>query len=242
MEGGEGARKPAPGPPSMRLLIDTLIALMLAGILAAVLWQYRKDAHQVRQVQGVHQSLARLQEQMLYRGALGDTPTGAAGFPLEVSPLWFPDGLPFNNLVPGRQPWVDVAPEGDQSNNPPDPVLRQPSQAGFWYNPNRGVFRARVPARFTQGATLELYNDVNGTFLSTLEERIVPRVKPPQRPSLASKAAEEESFVADSAPTPAAAPAAPPTPEALPAPLPAATPDQAPAAPARPRTLRDQDR
>ncbi|MCX5661657.1 MAG: hypothetical protein NTW19_18420 [Planctomycetota bacterium] len=248
----------------MRLLIDTLIALMLAGILAAVLWQYRKDGRQVHQVQAVHQSLARLQEQMLYRGALGEAATGPAGFPLEVSPLWFPDGLPFNNLVPGRQPWLDVAPENDPGENPPDPILRRPGQAGFWYNPNRGVFRARVIPQFTLGATVELYNNVNGTSLSTLDERqavlgdgilkraglpgAAPAVTPPtsepeSAPELAaapdSKATatpELEPAIAPSA-APAVAPSAAPapTPKAPPAPLALPAPTPGRA------SLRDQD-
>lgn len=200
----------------MRLLIDTLIALMLVAILAAVLWQYRSDSRQGEQVQELHQSLARLQEQMLYRGALGETPTSPAGFPLEVSPTWFPEGLPFNNLVPGRQPWIDVAAADDPSEEPPDPILRRPDQAGFWYNPNRGIFRARVPPHFTRRATLELYNSANGTGLSSLEERTPASAASPG-------SAMPQAVSAD------------------PAAIDSQGPHPPPAAPAKLPTLRDQD-
>lgn len=167
----------------MRLIVDSLIALMLVCILGAVLVHYQQEQRRLEDVRFVHRSLARLHEQATYRGALSDVmdresassePRGHADrvlhFPRRVVPHWFDRELPLNVLVPLRQPWIDVAPADDMSDHPPDPVVRGSDQAGFWYNPNRGIFRARVPAQFSTKRTLELYNRVNGTALLALPE------------------------------------------------------------------------
>lgn len=152
----------------MRLLIDTLIALMLVGILAGILVYHQRQTRQLHRYQQVHAALAQLHEQALYHGALGDVDVTSTGFPRSVSPLWFPESVPHNTLVPGRHAWVDIAPPGDMSEHPPDPVCLKPEQAGFWYNPNRGIFRARVTEQPTQTLTLAEYNRINATYLKDL--------------------------------------------------------------------------
>jgi len=152
----------------MRLIIDSLIALMLAVILGCVLVHYRNEQNDILRVQQVHQKLATLQEQALYRGALAEVEVTVAKFPLDIPAGWFPDSVPRNGMVSPTQPWLDIAPAGDDHDNPPDPVIRDSTQAGFWYNPNRGIFRARVTPQFTEEETLKLYNRLNGTQLRWL--------------------------------------------------------------------------
>jgi type II secretory pathway pseudopilin PulG len=158
----------ATGSAAMRLLIDTLIALMLVGILAGIVVYHQRESRQLQRYQQVHAALAQLHEKALYQGALGDEPTTQTGFPATVSPLWFHGDLPLNVLVPGRHAWVDIAPPGDMSEHPPDPVCIKPQQAGFWYNPNRGIFRARVPEQHSESLTLAEYNRINTTYLKQL--------------------------------------------------------------------------
>ena len=154
----------------MRLMVDSLIALMLVGILAAVLLHYRQAERDLANVQFLHTSLAKLHEQAMYHAAMdgAESDSDKPVFPQRISPSWFDDLLPVNVLLSMQQPWIDVAPEGDMSSHPPDPVIRRYDQAGFWYNPNRGIFRARVPYRMSDLQTLELYNQVNGTSLLAL--------------------------------------------------------------------------
>jgi hypothetical protein len=54
------------------------------------------------------------------------------------------------------------------SDQPPDPIITSENQAEFWYNPNRGIFRARVMAQMTNEQTRQIYNQVNGTSLETV--------------------------------------------------------------------------
>lgn len=152
----------------MRLVIDSLIALMLVGILAVVVIHYRNNRTRVTDLSAVHGALAQLHEQAAFQAALGIVERSDAGFPEHVSPDWFDDTVPVNDLLTAKHPWIDVAPPGDRSDQPPDPVIRRPEQAGFWYNPARGVFRARVMPEATDALTLEVYNRVNGTTLTRL--------------------------------------------------------------------------
>ena len=91
---------------------------------------------------------------------------------------WFDNRLPTNIMVPGRQPWLDIAPAEDKSDHPPDPIISAAAQAGFWYNPNRGIFRARVLPQFTDEETLALYNQLNGTALRAFPRASEPYPKP----------------------------------------------------------------
>jgi hypothetical protein len=154
----------------MRLAIDSLIALLLVGVLGLVLADYRAGAEKLERTRAVHLALARLSEQACGHAAIPrpgasvqDTPV----FPPIISPAWFRSDLPLNALAV-KAPWLDVAPAGDQSDNPPDPVLTSSAQAGFWYNPSRGVVRARVPAQRGGPDTLELYNQINNCALKVL--------------------------------------------------------------------------
>lgn len=151
----------------MRLLIDSLIAVMLIGILAGVLLHHRAGQQAAARVQQACEALARLHEQVVYHAAL----TGEVGdpsFPNRVDRAWFPDGVPVNALAGASRPWIDSAPQGDKGQHPPDPVLDRPNQAGFWYNPASGIVRARVPRQITGQDTLDLYNHVNATALPRL--------------------------------------------------------------------------
>jgi hypothetical protein len=156
---------------SVRLVIDALIALLLASLLALLFRHHSEVAALQRDDQAVQTILIRLYDQVLVRAALEDVPKTEAGFPLTVPPEWFDNGLPKNPLLPAEQPWLDIANEDYNRDHPPDPVILGPDQPGFWYNPHRGTFRARVIPQFTDGLTLELYNRINSTALETWPQR-----------------------------------------------------------------------
>lgn len=158
----------------MRLVIDSLIATMLVMLLAGVVWAHRTGRQIEESQQHVYDALAVLHEQTVYHGALGDAELSDTGFPQQIAPSWFGDRMPFNRFADARRPWIDVAPPGDMGEHPPDPIINEldRDQAGFWYNPNRGVFRARVPALTTDAETLALYNDVNNASLGDLPLQI----------------------------------------------------------------------
>ena len=173
----------------VRVLIDTLIVLMLVAILSGILWHtHQRQLNHQQQVQ-VHRQLQHLYDQIFYHGALNEADRSTAGFPLKILPAWFDHGLPRNPLAPPHQPWLDVAPDHDVADHPPDPVIRRTDQAGFWYNPNRGLFRVRVMPHFSEQQTLKQYNLFNGTNLTALASGQDTKPKPQPMPWSATIAA-----------------------------------------------------
>jgi hypothetical protein len=158
----------------LRWLIDLLIVVMLVAGGYGGWWYYNHYHQQQTQLQEVHDALAMLHEQTRYHRAMGRAEKALG---LEEPPVichqWFGPTLPGNPFAvsdsPRVHPWLDIAPEGDDHNHPPDPVLSSPDQAQFWFNPQLEVFRARVPALESHRATLALYNRVNGTSLARLD-------------------------------------------------------------------------
>ena len=202
----------------MRVAIDGLIVVMLLGLAGGVaiyLHEQREDRRRVVQVQA---ALSALYDRAHYVAALGEAETTPLGMPRVMQVDWFgKDEVPRNGLVDARQPWMDVAEAGDLSWHPPDPVVERRTQAGFWYNPARAVFRARVAPCSSRAATLEYYNRVNGASLTRL-----PRAEVTDGPA-SDKPPPGRDDAGGAAPSPqpdAAAvdpPAAPTTPDAAPA-------------------------
>ncbi len=156
----------------MRLMIDTLIAILAVAVLSTVLLAQHRERRELTEFDAAHRALASLHQQLLYQAALGDVTLTSTGFPERLDPAWFGHELPVNPLAPPPDwPWADVAPPGDRHDHPPDPVLRDPAQAGFWYNPNRGIVRLRVPEQLSRQRTLELYNALNNSALESLPDR-----------------------------------------------------------------------
>lgn len=153
---------------SRRRVIDVLIVLLVLSLVATV-FRYHSDVEaQFTADDDARIVLGRLHDRMVVRAALEKVERTATGYPLEVPAEWFADGLPRNPLVPLEQPWLEIAPPGDVSEDPKDPVVYHRGQAGIWYNPERGILRARVVPKFSAEETLSLYNRVNGAYLTSL--------------------------------------------------------------------------
>ena len=68
-----------------------------------------------------------------------------------------------NKLAKDNSPWIELAMPGElDRNHPNDPTFRGGRGAMFWYNPVRGIVRARVPDQTTDEATFALYESING--------------------------------------------------------------------------------
>ena len=153
----------------MRRLIDSLTVLMLLCIVTGVVVYEHADRRRVNRTQALHRGLADFREQVALRGAIEYGQGQASGlYPQHIEPHWFDNGAPQNPLVQGDNPWLDIAPEDDESDQPPNPLITSSEQAAFWYNPNNGIIRARVPKQENQTLALKLYNEVNGTALTAL--------------------------------------------------------------------------
>ncbi len=170
----------------MRVLLESLMALSAVVILGlVVLWHRGASTEQAQQAY-VQTSLTRLAERTAYHAAIAaaqandrsDVEALRASRLRQIRPEWFDGDLPLNVMLEGDRPWIDLAPPGDLAEHPPDPVARRIDQAGFWYNPTLGVFRARVAPADSSGTELAIYNDVNAANLDALAYDPAPTRQP----------------------------------------------------------------
>lgn len=155
----------------MRWAIDSLVALMLAGIVAGLVYHHRDAEEHVQNRDALHGDLVRFRKQIILHAALGQVEMSVRGFPLTIDPEWFSEeegGIPQNLLLDDSHPWLEIA--GPSQSNLLHPMDRVTAgrQAKFWYNPYTGDVRARVPASVSDSKSLELYNKVNGSNLTDL--------------------------------------------------------------------------
>lgn len=162
----------------MRIVIDSLIVLMLVGVVIGALVMHNNSQTSERDVEEVRAALNRLNEQAAYHTAVQSAMAGHDTMLVHMHEEWFGEDLPVNVLLGEGHPWIDLAPPGDLSLHPPDPVATESSQAGFWYNPTTGTFRARVTPCANEAETLALYNQINDTALTGFEQMPDPSRKP----------------------------------------------------------------
>ncbi|MEL7087958.1 MAG: hypothetical protein AAGL98_05875 [Planctomycetota bacterium] len=201
----------------MRRVVDILVVLLIAVVGLAV-WQTQKAEEYVTATTAdVQRSLTQLYERASYYGALeSSTEEQSTLWPVAVLPDWFTGAPPTNGLLTGvdpdrvatagrSRPWIDVAPPGDKAAHPPDPVAVRRDQAQFWYNPNIGVFRARVAPTLNEVDALALYNELNGVELAALHRdadphRVPLTYTPGRTPSATSLASRDYSPITNTPP------------------------------------------
>lgn len=153
----------------MRLVIDSLVALMLTALLASIVLSNRGEQDWYQDIEVATVDLHRLQREIYLQAALADVPLSDRGFPITVDPEWFQGSLPRNPLLGPDHPWLEVASAVHQHlMHPPKRMAADRSTAKFWYNPQFGVVRARVSSELSEEEALALYNQVNGCRLPNL--------------------------------------------------------------------------
>jgi hypothetical protein len=169
---------------SLRRAVD--VAGVLAGIGAAVvigLYSYRHIERQHR-IDTTITALREFDRAVAINAAGRDAQLTANGWPVSVDPAWFEGQAPRNLLLSADRPWLEVASEDEAALlNPPLRIAAQGEIAAFWYNPYRGVVRARVPLLISEQDTINLYNRINHTTISACVEPFTPARKPAQQPA-----------------------------------------------------------
>lgn len=157
----------ATGELPMRRIIDTLFAIVLVGVLAGVAMHYKHERRFEQDVMVTRSEVRRFQAQIMVQSALEKVPLSKRGYPLSIETQWFGGKLPKNLLLGAGYPWVEIA-SADQRNrtHPARRMATDRTLAQFWYNPNSGVVRARVPDSVSDATALRLYNEINDSSVS----------------------------------------------------------------------------
>ncbi len=152
--------------PLRSLLTYGLVLAILASVAGAG-WYYYQNFYvrQTNRVAATQQALGKITEEAVYRASTKDIELSTRGHAATIQMSWF-EQLPVNSLVASHVPWMDVAPESQANLLNPTRIVADSQLAGFWYNPGRGLVRARVPRQLSEQSTVDLYNKVNNTSLS----------------------------------------------------------------------------
>lgn len=153
----------------MRLLWIFMTVTLAAGAAMAFVWSRQLEHRHDQAVQATIDALDRINREIKVRAAMGTVEVNGRGWPYTIDPAWFNDDPPLNRLVGGPRPWVEVASNDEADlDHPRVRTTINASTAGFWYNPGKGIVRARVGLMLSDESALALYNRVNHSHLHTL--------------------------------------------------------------------------
>jgi hypothetical protein len=182
-------------PITLRRIVDLVAITTALGLASGVGWHGYAHFEEQRNIKRVSGELRRFQQVLAYQSASGQTQTNTRGWPVTIDPNWFGGDPPRNHLLTPDRPWLEIAPqEQAQLNDPPVRMSIDGATAAFWYNPNQGIVRARVPVQISDEKSLAMYNAVNGTWLRTIHGDPPP---PPVTPDAAPEKDAGESAAAD---------------------------------------------
>jgi hypothetical protein len=157
-----------PAPPNftmrpLRACIDVLIVCSAAAVLVTTLRMYQSGLAEQSDIESTRAALSTIDAEIGIRSALGGPALNQYGHPPSVDPAWFGDAEPRNALAESPAPWIEMALDHEAAlMHPTDPTFCGGRGAMFWYNPIRGVVRARVPQQASDATSRELYELVNG--------------------------------------------------------------------------------
>jgi hypothetical protein len=153
----------------MRLIIDSLVAVMLVAVVAGFIVHNRHDKEIQQRRDLARSAVQRLHSQVMLHTAMENESLSSRGYPATIDAVWFGDNVPVNRLLPDGHPWVQLATVDEQDEqHPRKRIATHPGVAQFWYNPYLGIVRARVPADISDASALRIYNYVNDCSLSSI--------------------------------------------------------------------------
>lgn len=154
---------------TLRRTVNVVTIVAAIGLVGGLGYYKVEEARHQAAIDALAGDVSRFEQMVKLRAATKDVELNGRGWPVTIDPAWFDGDPPRNRLLTGDRPWVEVA--GPEDAHLRDPVVRVALDerfASFWYNPYQGIVRARVPLEINDKLTLELYNTVNGTALTTI--------------------------------------------------------------------------
>jgi hypothetical protein len=153
----------------MRMVLNILIVLTAALLLAGVMWQHRVHSEERQRIEQARDDVKHFHRVIALQAALNNIERSSRGYPMVIEPSWFDGELPTNPLLSPTHPWLEIAhPHHAELRHPLTRAANSSTYARFWYNPANGIVRARVPRGASDAATLRLYNKVNDSNLTRL--------------------------------------------------------------------------
>ncbi len=159
----------------MRFVSNVIFVVLLAALVSMGWMFYRHRVTEDRNITDTRQAIEVIQHAVNRRMAGEDGPLNEFGFPPTIDAEWFGGVVPANALLDHDRPWLEISTGLEMLEvHPASPMAMDREAAEFWYNPRRGIVRARVPQMVSDRKTLEVYNLINNSELGHL----FPKAKP----------------------------------------------------------------
>lgn len=153
----------------MRWLRYIMVLIALTGAVGAYLYHRAAVEREHLLVDGTRNAVIDIAQRVRYLKATDRIELNEFGWPEVIDPKWFKGEPPRNTMLPARHPWLEVASTLDSAlDHPVQRVAINERLAGLWYNPAKGIIRARVPQTVSDEKAIELYNRINGAVISEL--------------------------------------------------------------------------
>jgi len=144
-------------------IIDLLVILVVAAGLGFALHLYQESLERKSAIESTQAAISSIEAEIDIRSALANATLNEFGHPPSIDPEWFSGLEPRNALAPATAPWIEIALEAELGrDHPKNPTFHGGRGAMFWYNPNKGIVRARVPEQVSDASARELYAQING--------------------------------------------------------------------------------
>lgn len=151
-----------------RIIINVLIGVLGVAVVSLGLLRWHQTTDEAERVSQTRESIRTIESELRLRAVTGVAETNARGYAVRVDPSWF-ESLPGNGFVDRTHVWLEIAPEAHaEYEHPPMRIALDRDTAAFWYNPARGIVRARVAPGVSDKGAIGLYNELNGTSVATL--------------------------------------------------------------------------
>lgn len=151
------------------ILFGIMVVVLATGAYLAVMHARADDRHEQSAISMTAGAIDRFEQELRFRGAMGEGRPNGRGFPTTVDRDWFNGDVPRNAMLPPAHPWLEIASDRQAHlAHPPTRVALDERVPGFWYNPASGIVRARVPQTASDERAVELYNEINGADIGTL--------------------------------------------------------------------------
>jgi hypothetical protein len=146
-----------------------MVAVALAGAVGAYLFHRASVERERLVVNATREAVGDIERKIRYLKATEEIELNELGWPEVIDPRWFKGEPPRNIMLGARYPWLEVASTMEYAlDHPVQRVAINERLAGLWYNPAKGIVRARVMQTVSDEKTIELYNRVNGSSITEL--------------------------------------------------------------------------
>lgn len=153
-------------------LVELMIVVAMLAILAAILIPMFGTTSDMARTEAMASNAAQVKSMIIHHAGVRDVPLSTQGYPLSIDSAWFKmSHLPEHswNGTPIQVEVVNLATDiVYPATKTFDPKIAGAKSA--WYNTANGHFIVRIPAQSSAGATLQLFNSVNKTGATALNQ------------------------------------------------------------------------